>query len=231
MSRNTSPRLKVITESDDELIDQFEYNWPQLDKYAHPVDVSAGGTLPDNELYDGCILAEPPSVSSKLWMSRKNNAGVNVKNYITYPWSIGVVSDTYNQTGYTGAQGWAAGLLSGTNSIDCVNSSLSDLEPSGLKRLIAPETGLYSCCMSTHIVGDGNSRAYLAVWNHEGGDIPQSEMVGPVGSTATIKIFNTRQYFLRKGTMLGWSMTIFGAAAIFSNRAWVTLLNTINEDI
>lgn len=226
MSKTTSNRLRIITESDDELIDQFEYNWPQLDKYAHPVGVPAGGTLSDGELYDGLILSEPPS-QGKLWMSRRDNTGTNVKNYLTFPWSIAAVSKTYNQIGKASNQGWEGGVITE----DCVNSSGTDLEAALPKRIIIPETGLYSCTMDTHVVGDGNPRAMGAWWSWQGADIANSESVSRVGAYSTMKLYCCKQFILRKGDKLGFTVEIFNVAAIWSNRCWVTLITPITENV
>lgn len=87
MARTYTDRLKLIVESDDEVVDQFEYNWPILDTYADSLWVDDGVTPPDSQLYEGCLVAE--KTSGKLWMAHKDlSTGNFKKSWLAYPFQV-----------------------------------------------------------------------------------------------------------------------------------------------
>lgn len=96
MTRTNTDRLKLFIESDDEQVDQFEYNWPILDKYADSLLVDDGVTPPDSDLYEGCLVAE--KTSGKLWMAMKDPATGNfAKSWISYPFNtVGYYSGPFD---------------------------------------------------------------------------------------------------------------------------------------
>lgn len=220
MTRIISPKLKIITESDDELIDQFEYNWPQLDKYAHPVPVATGVMPPDSDLFDGCILSETPANNNRVWMARKNDAGVYQKSWIAYEWAIGVQSNGISVIGSTGDRGWDAGLIPGSK--DCANSSAADLDPA-TKKIITPMTGLYSISYAVHHVNQNNN-AFASHITWEGTSLAESEIVARTTAAAVTKVFATKEFRLDKGSKIGWECAVFGVQQVISCRMWMTLI-------
>lgn len=77
--------LKLLKESDDELIDQFAVNWPILETAAGPTPVGAGVIPPDSELYHGKMIYEPST--GKYWVAYKNPTSAGfVQKWLAYPW-------------------------------------------------------------------------------------------------------------------------------------------------
>lgn len=86
MTRTPSPRMRLIVESPDELIDQWGYNWPLLDNFAGVKLVAAGVMPPTSELWDGTIVAEKST--GIIWMAHlKPDTGTYERKYLVYPWS------------------------------------------------------------------------------------------------------------------------------------------------
>lgn len=86
MVRELTPNLKLIVESDDELVDQHEYNWTILDSKADMLIVADGVTPLDSDLWDGRIVAE--TTTGKVRIARANSAGSFDWQWLYYPFRM-----------------------------------------------------------------------------------------------------------------------------------------------
>lgn len=155
MTRNPSPRMRLIVESSDELIDQWGYNWPLLDDFAGVQLVGAGVMPPTSELWDGAIVAEKST--GIIWMAHLNaNTGSYERKYLVYPWAAACSSGSFNiATGVT----YKDVPLTAHDSTREQNFN----GPTGNK-IIVPVDGVYSVdgCISWASLGTGQRDMLLA---------------------------------------------------------------------
>jgi hypothetical protein len=220
MAIEYTPRLKLRKESDDELIDQFEYNWPILDLYADSLQVADGVTPADSDLYEGCLVAE--RTSGKLWMAVANPASPPqwLKSYISYPWGISVERVVNPFT---------VGLTDQTFSTilpdNQVNSSAADLVGGKVK---IPINGIYSVHYRLGIpaLGGRTLNSYLRV---NGAVNYGTEMIeGTSGIGTTQCMWSANQYF-SSGDLLTWDANPFGGTLNVSLnvRLFVTMISPV----
>lgn len=129
-------KLKLLKESDDELIDQFAYNWPILDSIAGGLLVANGVTPPDAQLFDGCIVRE--ATSGKVWIARKNPiSGAYTKSWLSYPWMCCANSASLSIPSGTTYTSYAVGTFNAARSF---NSSAADISGN---QIYIPIDGIY----------------------------------------------------------------------------------------
>lgn len=220
MALEYTPRLKLRKESDDELIDQFEQNWPILDLYANSLLVADGVTPPDDQLYDGCLVCE--RTSGKLWMAVANPAGppLWLKSYISYPWGIGVERVVSPLTVALTDQGFTTVL-----SDNQVNSSAADLVGGKLK---IPINGIYSVHYRLGLPTLG-ARTFNCYLRANGAINYGTEMVdGTSGIGSSQLMWSANQYY-SAGDLLTWDVGLFGGAfsVTLNVRLFVTLISPV----
>ena len=220
MSRIETSRLKLSVESDDELIDQFEYNWPILDKYAGGLLVNDGVTPPDNELYEGCVVQEV--TSGKMWMAMKDpNTGAFVKSWLIYPWSIAV------NTGGVSIPVAAPGATRGFTTLmtaDCINSSAADLNGSGHVKI--PIDGIYTLNFVNHHVSDPDN-AYCTYMVINGTATDRHMVIARTTTAATYMASTSGNEKLKANDTIGYRTDLFGNQNIMSLWLWVSLLSPL----
>lgn len=194
MTRTTTPRLKLIEESDDEYIDQFEYNWPILDKYADSLFVNDGVTPPDSDLYEGCLVAE--KTSGKLWMAVKDpTTGNFIKSWVSYPFNVvGFYSGAFDPSG-------AEKVFTQDIVAQRVNSSFATDFSGG--RIKVPVDGIYHWWIVSGCAGTvSNARLSMQAWVNGvmQEDITHNAQTG----NNTEYTYSTAQFF-KAGDLLSWA--------------------------
>jgi hypothetical protein len=216
--------MKLITESDDELIDQFEYNWPILDYYADSIIVNNGVTPPDSELYDGCLVAE--RTSGKLWMASRNLAtGLFDKSWIVYPWTI--------ESSKTFATNGSNNVLQGFPTLEaanCVNAGAADIE-AGTSYIIIPIAGIYAIWTTLHINGTG---AASKTYNN----VVVMDTVGQSGTEMIMDSISGQDavagwdgnYAMGAGTKVGFRIGDFSGGDVHTGvmRIGITMISPLN---
>jgi hypothetical protein len=140
VTKSYTPRLGLLKESDDEYIDQFDFNWPLIDQYAGGLVVADGVTPPDNQLFDGTLVIE--NTSGKQWLAKKNPVtGLFSKQWLLYPWQCAA----YNPAVVINTSGGTNQIanMSTFNAGHSVNSSAADISTGSIV-LPANLPGIYS---------------------------------------------------------------------------------------
>jgi hypothetical protein len=155
MTKTYSSKMKLLSESDDELIDQFAYNWPILDTFAGGMIVADGTTPPDSELYHGALVREQTTGIS--WLAYRDPvSGTFTKKWLTYPWQAFGFTETV--IGASHPHTFTATPVSHAPSYNSsVNSSAADF-PGG--RIQPPIPGIYKAVLNTRWL-DSSSDEYF----------------------------------------------------------------------
>jgi hypothetical protein len=140
VSKDLTPRIHLIKESDDEIIDPFAYNWPLVDAAVGAKMVAAGVTPPNSELFDGCIVSE--ATTGKSWIARADGAGGYTKKWLTYPWQLYGIATAVPIANSFSPSLYASLVYSAGQSI---NASAADVV-SG--QLVLPVDGIYELDLS-----------------------------------------------------------------------------------
>ena len=202
--REYTPRLKLITETDDELIDPFAQNWPILDTFAGNKVVADGVTPPNNELFDGCIVSE--QTSGKVWIARLDPlTGTFTKHWAIYPWQIAISKQFFCVKEAGAFKPIPMDFLEGGQ---CINSSMADVVAG---RVVTPIKGIYDVIghgQWQYTPADFGARSMLISFNDDS-DYTVSEECGEAmynvkynsstmrtqpldaGVTITLKVWNT----------------------------------------
>lgn len=139
MSRQFTPRLKLISESDDEIVDSFPYNWPLLDAAAGATVIADGATPANSSVFHGQLFRE--TTTGKSWIAKVNSLdGTYVKEWLTFPWECKAWISNGNIT--SGTADFECPMTTGRITAHCVNSTDADLDAA--KRIILPITGIYN---------------------------------------------------------------------------------------
>lgn len=194
MTRTTTPRLKLIEESDNEYIDQFEYNWPILDKYADSLSVADGVTPPDSDLYEGCFVSE--QTSGKLWMAVKDPAtGSFIKSWISYPFNtVGYYTGAFDPIG-------AEKVFTQDIAAQRVNSSFATDYSGG--KIKIPINGIYYWWWVSGVAGTvSNARVSVQGWIN-GVFLVDFTHSGQNGNNTEYTYSDTR--YFKAGDLLSWA--------------------------
>jgi hypothetical protein len=217
MAQELTPRMKLIKESDDELIDQFEYNWPILDKYSDSQMVNDGATPVDSDLYEGCLVAE--RTSGKLWMAVVNPnpaPPVYVKSWISYPWSIGATKvEPWNNANTE--QGFTGIIADGQ-----VNSSAADLVGG---KINIPINGIYAIEYNLSVPNTGG-RSFTSSLSFNGTPNFGTELVDSTSGIGITQLHWEGNMYLSASDKIGWSSARFGGVTGLSitMRCYVSMI-------
>lgn len=206
MARSSTDRLKLFIESDDELIDQFEYNWPILDKYSDSLLVDDGVTPPDSDLYEGCLVAE--KTSGKLWMAVKDpSTGLFVKSWVSYPFNaVGYYNGPFDPIG-------GEKVFTGDIAAQRVNSTFATDFSGG--KMKVPVNGIYHWWMLSEVAGTvANARISLQGWIN-GVWVTDLTHNGQPGANTSYHSIET-QYF-KAGDLLSWAWWRSGGSVVSAN--------------
>jgi len=152
MSKDLTPRLGLIKESDDEVIDPFAYNWPVIDTAVGARMVTGGTIPPTPETYDGLIVSE--STTGKSWIARADGSGGYTRKWLHYPYQL-FAQNTAVPIGSGAASVLQGGLVYQAG--QSINASAADVVNGAL---VAPLDGIYEINLSVRWAVNANGAAY-----------------------------------------------------------------------
>lgn len=176
MSREYTPRLKLISESDDEIVDSFPYNWPLLDSAVGATVIADGATPANNAVYHGQIFRE--TTTGKSWMAKVDPlTGSYTKSWLTYPWQCqAVLTGHVMGTSTTHVEHV---FNNGLVAAQCINAGAESLNAS--KRIVVPIDGIYTIDILARWFNNSTGFRAVAIAHDGSGDVGRTEVAHHAG--------------------------------------------------